>query len=335
MNTKCPICGSPANEDQHSGGADKYLIDCFRCGRYHITGTAKVNVGYKLGDNKAQIAALSSWIRENQEVEFDSRSWDRLPPITPPSLGEKADKLLKFLANEHRYPGKTFSIPAAPRGTPILNAIENDTIYELPAEYHSDAQELMKLLSISWSYDFDELEYLFVTYLDKETDSFQIRGDPKKYHITITPKGWAYLESLKYSNIDSPIAFVAMWFNNDTQSLFDNAIYPGIRKAGYEPLRIDQKDFINRIDDEIIASIRQSRFVVADYTEQRGGVYFESGFALGLGLPVIYLCKENQLDKLHFDVEHYPFLLWKPDELEGLRKKLAQRILAIVGKGPL
>jgi hypothetical protein len=33
-----------------------------------------------------------------------------------------------------------------------------------------------------------------------------------------------------------------------------------------------------------MAEIQKSRFVVADYTGQRNGVYFEVGFAVGLGL---------------------------------------------------
>ena len=33
-----------------------------------------------------------------------------------------------------------------------------------------------------------------------------------------------------------------------------------------EPVRIDQKERLNKIDDEIIAEIRRSRFLVADFT---------------------------------------------------------------------
>ena len=40
---------------------------------------------------------------------------------------------------------------------------------------------------------------------------------------------------------------------------------------------------------------------VADYTEQVNRLYFEAGFALGLGLLVIPTCRENQIGKLHFD----------------------------------
>jgi hypothetical protein len=53
--------------------------------------------------------------------------------------------------------------------------------------------------------------------------------------------------------------------------------------------RVDQKHHhLNKVDDEIIAEIRRSRFLVADFTcepgKVRGGVYFEAGFAMGLNM---------------------------------------------------
>ena len=60
------------------------------------------------------------------------------------------------------------------------------------------------------------------------------------------------------------------------------SIETAISGAGYKPVRIDKHQHNNRIDDEIVAAIRQSRFVVADFTQQRGGVYFEAGLAMGL-----------------------------------------------------
>ena len=79
-----------------------------------------------------------------------------------------------------------------------------------------------------------------------------------------------------------------MSFAPELDYLFDDFIDKAILNSGYQPIRIDKHEHANRIDDEIIALIRQSKFVVADFTGQRGGVYFESGFALGLGLPVIW-----------------------------------------------
>jgi len=61
-------------------------------------------------------------------------------------------------------------------------------------------------------------------------------------------------------------------------------------------------------------------------TGQRGGVYFEAGFALGLGKPVIWTCRSDDMEKLHFDTRQYNHVTWNtPIELKD---KLVNRILA-------
>ncbi len=120
------------------------------------------------------------------------------------------------------------------------------------------------------------------------------------------------------------------------QQALEHGIEPAIKDAGYKPLRIDQKEHINKIDDEIIAEIRRSRFLVADFTHgvdgARGGVYYEAGFAHGLNLPVIFTCREDAVEELHFDTEHYNHIVWTTPA--DLREKLTNRILAVIGEGP-
>ena len=70
-------------------------------------------------------------------------------------------------------------------------------------------------------------------------------------------------------------------------------------------------------------------------TGHRGGVYFEAGFAHGLGLPVIYMLREDDQNDIHFDVRQQNFILWLPDDLPGARKRLENRIRATLGQGPL
>ena len=138
------------------------------------------------------------------------------------------------------------------------------------------------------------------------------------------------------TNVDYAQAFVAMWFDPQMDDACDNGIMPAIEDAGYKPLRIDRKADVNKIDDEIIAGIRRSRFIVADFTQgedgARGGVYFEAGFALGLGLRVIYTCRSDMVEKLAFDTRQYSHILW--DTPEDLRVQLRNRIEAWIGKGP-
>ena len=157
-------------------------------------------------------------------------------------------------------------------------------------------------------------------------------GDDSRY--SISPKGWAYLDSLRHGNSESQIGFIAMWFDESMNDAW-KAIEKGIRAAGYKPLRIDQKEHNNEINDEIIAGIRGSKFLVADFTKQRGGVYFEAGFAKGLNLEVIWLCHQDDLKEVHFDTRQYNFILWEADKLAELSKNLKDRIEAKFGHGSL
>jgi hypothetical protein len=47
-----------------------------------------------------------------------------------------------------------------------------------------------------------------------------------------------------------------------------------------------------QITDRILAAIRSAQVVVADFTLQRGRVYFESGSRSGLGI-VVSTCRET------------------------------------------
>lgn len=147
----------------------------------------------------------------------------------------------------------------------------------------------------------------------------------------ITAKGLLHLEGA--SGQDSSIGFCAMWFSEEVFPLWRDAIHPAIQNAGYQPLRIDTKQHNGKIDDEIMASIRGARFVVADFTGNRGGVYYEAGFAHGLGLPVIFMCREG--DDLHFDIRQYNCIFWKSDQLDEAKTRLTNRIKATLGQGPL
>lgn len=113
---------------------------------------------------------------------------------------------------------------------------------------------------------------------------------------------------------------------------YERGLRVGIERAGHMPVRVDRTEHVNRIDDEIVAWIRRSAFVVADFTEQKAGVYFEAGFALGLSLPVIWSCRKDDISKLHFDVRRY-ICIDRTDENE-LARRLQLRIEAIVGRGP-
>ncbi|HEV2402085.1 MAG TPA: hypothetical protein VGS27_34460 [Candidatus Sulfotelmatobacter sp.] len=152
----------------------------------------------------------------------------------------------------------------------------------------------------------------------------------------LTLRGWERLEQIRQSGRASMRCFVAMWFDDSMRNIYDEAIAPAIANAGYEALRIDRHEHVNRIDDEIIGQIKRSRFMVADFTGQRYGVYFEAGLMLGLGRNVIWMCRKEELSNeggLHFDVRQFNFIAY--ESAAEARKRLYDRILAIEGEGPV
>lgn len=158
--------------------------------------------------------------------------------------------------------------------------------------------------------------------------------------LRLTPKGFEQLESVEATAGSSDQAFVAMWFDDQMTDAYENGIVPAIKDCGFLPFRVEQKETINKIDDEIIAEIRRSHFVVADFTcgsfecdgnrysVPRGGVYFEAGFAQGLGRPVIWTVREDCIGDVHFDTRQFAHIVWS--DAADLRKKLTNRIRAVI-----
>ncbi|MCK4886050.1 MAG: hypothetical protein KAS96_01615 [Planctomycetes bacterium] len=149
-----------------------------------------------------------------------------------------------------------------------------------------------------------------------------------KMCFTLTSKSWEMIDNLKNSAIDSKQAFVAMWFDKSMDSYYEEGIKKAVEEAGYIPRRIDSKDFNGKICDEIIAEIKRSKFLISDFTEQRGGVYFEAGYAMGQGKPVVFAVKSSDIDNLHFDTRQYNHITY--DSPEDLRNKLYNRICATI-----
>ncbi|MYN64152.1 MAG: hypothetical protein F4X11_03865 [Acidobacteria bacterium] len=129
-----------------------------------------------------------------------------------------------------------------------------------------------------------------------------------------------------------------MWFDESMDEVWENAIKPGIEDAGYEAVRIDKEEHAGKVDDAIIAELRRARFVVADFTQgkdgPRGGVYYEAGFAHGRDIPVVFSCREDAIEKVHFDTRQYNHIVWEAKNLDEFRDRLRTRISAVIGDGP-
>ena len=281
-------------------------------------------------------ARLTSWLIEQRRLgeKYPKVSYDSVENAKvrrPLNIIERADNFLRYLAQLEEILGGGFRAPYSRNSHEnYLKALSYLELTEDHAKNTSTRQTSIQILTY--------LRYLN----DKKWISLEMNSSKNVsmstdfFHLTID--GYSRLEEINYTSSFSDQAFIAMWFDC-SMNLARKSILSAIKNAGYEPLIIDQKHHINKIDDEIITEIRRSRFMVADFTQDkkgaRGGVYYEAGFAHGLGIPVIFTCHEDCLENIHFDVRQYNCIIWKDKDLEKLQKDLTNRITAILGDGPV
>lgn len=312
--SKCPVCRFPnASVVSPNALSTDLEVRCDRCGTFTTTEEAREELWSSRVDD-AQRSTLSGHLHEHQGMRFTSRTLPRLLAMRPLSVAEKGDRLLAHLARKHPVPGRLIKLQC----------------------------DSPSILAETHTWDLTELSYLArdflvggVGYL-KGTGSLHLSNNAME--VQIAPAGWTRLAALRDQPASGRIGFIAMWFHPELNSLRDGGLVAAVTDAGYEPKVINLHEHINRIDDEIVSLIRQSTFVVADFTGSRGGVYFEAGLAMGLGLPVIWTCKQSTLEKgrLHFDVNHFNFLSWTdtPGGCALFKTKLQHRIESLIGPGP-
>lgn len=326
---KCQFCDNDVRE--HYMATDEYIINCNNCGEYIISSEAVSDLqgmfDYEpvLKNIKHLISGYIRDINDNGEKRFrihtDTVKEIALNGNLPKSSMEKLKRLFVKLYKRSNY---------------LYEEILIDT----------------KMYSVGYAVSPEE----FINQITALNDLGYIEiigmGDPIPIKITLS--GLQYYESIEKVQSDTKKCFVAMWFSEEMKEIYESTISRAVSDCGYLPLIILIKEHNENITDQIIAEIRESKFVIADFTGNRGGVYFESGFALGLGKKVIWTCKENYFNKaiaknvvgkklsngeeveisfneefrIHFDIDHYNFIIWKNNQ--DLYTRLVNRIRATI-----
>ncbi|GAB4496395.1 MAG: hypothetical protein OHK0019_28000 [Saprospiraceae bacterium] len=206
-------------------------------------------------------------------------------------------------------------------------------------EWQSFSGELIDLEIFSEVKNFIHLGFAnrteFELYLNTviSDDLFKTSREPYKGAqtlLSLTFKGLNYCHSLLESGKNSTRCFVAMKFSDDMVKFYEEGIAKAIEDNSFRPIRVDREHAENEqtINDFIIASIKQSRFCVADLTHKSHGAYFEAGYALGRGLKVIYTCRADHFEEVHFDLKNMQIIKYATPE--ELREALSLKIQAVI-----
>jgi len=302
----CPVC-KLAGQDVilEADYGERITYNCARCGKFTITRTAE-----RVAEKRNLGPKLSAWIRNRFELgmdipEINTNSLTEIEQSLPDyNASDKQQFFLRSIARKSKYPGDSVSLLPE---------------FDYPLAWASAPKELLFYI-----------RYLIARGLLAQThEETQGFGD-MSVSVEVTTDGWDYLDQHEQRAAELSQAFVAMSFSESMKTIWDQAIKPAINEAGYKAYRVDAELHIDRIDAKIITEIKNSLFVVADVTEQKRGVYFEAGYAIGRDLPVIWCVRKDDLTNVHFDTRQYNHVVW--ESTQELKEKLYDVICAVIGR---
>ena len=319
---KCLFCQIETEVDaKRQQGKIRY--NCDRCGPVFITEEAEELIKSDEIDNE-QILLMSMYLRSQFEIHLRQQKYNL---INTEKIKEIVNTLRKFDAIEQME-----------RALLNLNAMNKHVGDEIKINYKTD-------YPYYYCSNPQEMGGLF----DLLNENNYIKQENRGQVITILSKGYQFIRELKERHTNFKQCFVAMWFIPEMNEIFTKVIRPAIefkeegeKEAKFKAVKADTEEYATDINDWIISEIRRSRFMVCDLTGYRGGVYFEAGFAYGLGLPVIYTCRKDWCESLkdengkiiregvHFDLNHQNRIEWEQNDLEGFQRRLTNRIKAII-----
>jgi len=322
-NGKCDICGGNASRETFISEIDAYtFLDCKACGRvlmyehsinkdslasflyYNCKISSPIEdkkyfcfIGSKEKFEKKQKECPYARFVSNQEVDI----WYQQ------TFSEKMDKILIGFSKLSKYNGNSIEMTYEQYCSAFFVKRYNSNDSETTQEERNKQIKFIK-------------NYL--------SENKFIKEDMNNT-ITLLPNGFKRIDDLqKNQTLNSKNVFVAMSFDENMKEARET-IRKAILDTGYIPIIMDEVEHNNQIVPEMLYKIRQSKFVIADFTGHNKGAYYEAGYAAGLGKEVIHICKKDSFDNnIHFDVKQINTIIWETET--NITEKLVNRIRATI-----
>ena len=291
MGTACPLCQKEAKFQAH----DPLVVFCELCGHFQMSFELSYDRDMRWEPHPYLSAATRKAWGSGRALTLTMENWrDREEEQRSIRVSEKLTDLLRLIGERSGSPGQHWKI---------------NPNFDFPLIAAVDRAELESFL--------DYLEHRGFLRLLRDGDGIV---------CALTIPGWQEFEPMPAAGGLPGRCFIAMSFDPLLDDAYQAGIRPAVTECGFNPVCMKEIATNEGITDRIMSEIRLAQFVVADFTGQRGGVYFEAGFARGLGREVIWSCRKDEINLLHFDTKHLGHVVWEtPADLRAL---LAQSIRA-------
>ncbi|MFA5240061.1 MAG: hypothetical protein WC476_10205, partial [Phycisphaerae bacterium] len=232
---KCLFCGSACEINTVPTISTGKHYKCKCCGPYiiddiyiqlhpHINDTEnKFKMACVLNERRLKgfggVALSDKTDKEKKVYGYPQISVDELLDGFPKKAGEFLNRTLLNLSRLVKLPFEKIELNLEPTGK-----------YHVFSQHGEQADSFLKEL---------ENQGWISSYSDSNNWEF--------WAFALTTKTWEIADNVNSSEIDSKYAFVAMWFDESMNEYYKDGIKKAIEEAGYAPVRIDLKDFNDKI----------------------------------------------------------------------------------------
>jgi hypothetical protein len=312
---ECLICSTPNVSLNQIAGIAVY--SCPRCGNWglaRLTADLTNSLQGKLGDwNNQSVhlrSRLSHLIRRQQRrdvgyvqmpLDGSLETWRLEDPLPMPS--EQLDDLVITVGDNQPSSAESARLPAD----------------ALSAQIGATITRQSPNAGLAWLLGQPTTKSL----MEKRGE------DGNAILLRLGMEGWLRYDTLKHCRVESRRVLMAMQFNDpELDHVVETCFRPAVKQAGFELRLMTGAPPAGVIDNHLRVALRASRFVIADLTHENRGAYWESGFAEGLGRPVIYTCREKEWreQQTHFDTNHLVTVIWKTEKLDQAAAQLKATI---------
>ncbi len=123
----------------------------------------------------------------------------------------------------------------------------------------------------------------------------------------------------------SRTALVLIPFKAENDDVYHLGIKEILEKRGYSCTKTDEEHYFGAVTEKIFEKIAESDIIVAEVTEPNPNVYYEVGYAHGMGKEPILVAREGS--KLPFDIQSLRCIFYKSNV--SLRQHLDDCLQAV------
>jgi hypothetical protein len=132
-------------------------------------------------------------------------------------------------------------------------------------------------------------------------------------------------------------AFIAMPFAKEFDALFQ-AILSACDQVNVEAVRADSQEQPGPIINQIFAELEKADLLIAEVGSKNSNVYYEIGLAHCIRIPSILVARNDQVDRIPFDLRHNRVITFESKDLGPFVSALTKSIdfvkEAIIGHAP-